>query len=204
MIKRIFDITLSLILLPLILPIIILIAFLIKLVEGGKVFYIQERLGLNGKPFKLIKFRTMYENSNEILRIYLENEKLAQNEWKKYRKLKTYDPRITPFGKFLRRTSLDELPQIFNVLKGDMSIVGPRPYLKEEFEEYNIPEEIKQKILSVKPGITGLWQVECRNESTFEERIIKDLEYIEKQSLLLDLKLLLKTIYIVITGKGAY
>ena len=104
----------------------------------------------------------------------------------------------------MRKTSLDELPQFFNVLKGDMSVVGPRPYIESEFEEYKIPEEVRKELLSVKPGITGLWQAEHRNESTFMERVEKDLEYIKNQSFLLDLKIILKTIKVIITCKGAY
>ncbi|WP_330216780.1 sugar transferase [Lebetimonas sp. JS138] len=111
---------------------------------------------LNGKEINLYKFKTMYENNDKILKEFLEKNSQAKEEWQKYRKLKTYDPRVTPIGRFLRKTSLDELPQFINVLKGDMSVVGPRPYIMSEFEEYNIPKEIVNKLLSVKPGVTEL------------------------------------------------
>ena len=202
--KRIFDIVFSSLVLLITFPLLVVIALLIKLTDKGSIFYIQERPGLNGKKFKLIKFRTMYPNNEEILKAYLKENPIAREEWEKYRKLKTYDPRITPIGRFLRKYSLDELPQFFNVLKGDMSVVGPRPYIEKEFEEYKVPKEIQEKLLSVKPGITGLWQVEKRNESTFMERIEMDLEYIKRQSFWFDLKIILKTIWVMLTGKGAY
>ena len=202
--KRVFDIVFSLLVLLITFPLFVVIALLIKFVDKGSIFYIQERPGLNGKKFKLIKFRTMYPNNEEILKAYLKENPTAREEWEKYRKLKTYDPRITPIGRFLRKYSLDELPQFLNVLKGDMSVVGPRPYIEKEFEEYKVPKEIQEKLLSVKPGITGLWQVEKRNESTFMERIEMDLEYIKRQSFWFDLKIVLKSIWIMLIGKGAY
>ncbi len=182
----------------------IVIAIVIKLTDKGSILYKQKRPGLNGKPFYLYKFRTMYHNNDEILQRYLKENSKAKEEWEKYRKLKTYDPRVTPIGKFLRKSSLDELPQFFNVLKGDMSVIGPRPYIESEFKEYKIPKDIREKLLSVKPGITGLWQVNHRNEATFEERIKQDLKYIDNQSFLLDLKIIFKTIKVMLTGKGAY
>ena len=203
-IKRIFDIYFSISALILLTPIFILISFLIKLTDKGPIFFKQIRPGLNGKPFTVYKFRTMYLNNGEILQEYLKKNPEAKEEWEKYRKLKTYDPRVTPIGRILRKFSLDELPQFFNVLKGDMSVVGPRPYIEKEFDEYKVPQEIRQKLLSVKPGITGLWQVEKRNEATFEERINLDLKYIENQSFWLDMKIILKTIWVMLTGKGAY
>ena len=202
--KRPFDFIFSLLVIIVTLPIFLIIVILIKLTDKGPIFFKQIRPGLNGKPFTVYKFRTMYLNNEEILQEYLEKNPKAREEWEKYRKLKTYDPRVTPIGKILRKFSLDELPQFFNVLKGDMSVVGPRPYIEKEFDEYQIPQEIRKKILSVKPGITGLWQVKKRNEATFEERIKMDLEYIENQSFWFDLKIILKTIWVMFTGKGAY
>ena len=204
MLKRTFDIFFSIFVIIITLPITIPIAIIIKLTDGGKIFFVQKRPGLNGREFKLYKFKTMYEDNDEILEKFLNKNPKAKEEWQKYRKLKTYDPRVTPIGKFLRKTSLDELPQFINVLKGDMSVVGPRPYIMSEFEEFNIPKKIIDKLLSVKPGVTGLWQVSSRNEATFEERIKQDLEYIENKSFLYDLKIILKTIKVMLTGKGAY
>ncbi|NPA51697.1 MAG: sugar transferase [Aquificae bacterium] len=202
--KRPFDIGFSIFAIAVSLPVMIPIAIAIKLTDGGSIFYTQKRPGLNGKEFTVYKFRTMYNNNEEILENYLKSNQKAYEEWKKYRKLKDFDPRVTPIGKFLRKTSLDELPQFLNVLKGDMSIVGPRPYISCEFDEYCIPKHIQKKLFSLKPGITGLWQVTKRNEAEFEERIKIDIEYIENQSFWLDIKIILKTIKVMFTGKGAY
>jgi exopolysaccharide production protein ExoY len=127
--KRLFDIGFSLFAITITLPVMIPIAIAIKLIDGGKIFFVQERPGLSGRKFKLLKFRTMYGNNDEILKKYLNENPKAREEWEKFRKLKSNDPRVTSIGKFLRKTSLDELPQFFNVLKGDMSVVGPRPYI---------------------------------------------------------------------------
>jgi len=202
--KGIFDVIFSLFVILITFPIMILIALIIKLTDKGDILFKQKRPGLNGKEFTVYKFRTMYPNNEEILRDYLRKNPEARREWELYRKLKTYDPRVTPIGRFLRKYSLDELPQFFNVLKGDMSVVGPRPYIYKEFEEYNVPDEVRDKLLSVKPGITGLWQVEGRNEMTFEDRIKLDLDYIDNLSFWRDLKIILKTIWVMLTGKGAY
>jgi undecaprenyl-phosphate galactose phosphotransferase len=202
--KRSFDVLFSLFAIAVTLPVMILIAIAIKLTDGGSIFFGQKRPGLNGKTFTLYKFRTMYPDNEKILKEYLIKNPRAEEEWRKYRKLKSYDPRVTPLGRFLRKYSLDELPQFFNVLKGDMSVVGPRPYIEKEFEEYGITKEVREKLLSVKPGVTGLWQVEGRNDMTFEDRIKLDLEYIDNLSLWLDLKIILKTIWVMLTGKGAY
>jgi len=202
--KRPFDIIFSLFALSVTLPIILLIAVAIKLTDKGSVFFLQKRVGLNGKEFFLYKFRTMYTDNEKILKEYLENHPEALEEWKVYRKLKTYDPRVTPIGRILRKYSLDELLQFFNVLKGDMSIVGPRPYIRDELENDKVPEEARKKILSVKPGITGLWQVSGRNDLSFEDRIRLDLKYIKNISFGRDIKIILKTLWIMLTGKGAY
>lgn len=203
-IYRFFDIAFSIIVLIVFSPIIALISIMIKLTDGGRIVFKQKRAGLHGKCFELYKFRTMYENNDIILKNHLEDNSKAKEEWEKFRKLKTYDPRVTPIGKFLRKTSLDEFPQFFNVLKGDMSVVGPRPYIMFEFEEYGVPYDVVNEILSVKPGITGLWQISSRNEATFDERIKQDLEYVKNKSLWLDLKIILKTVKVILTGKGAY
>ncbi len=202
--KRSFDITFSLLALLITFPLLLVIALIIKLTDRGDIFFKQKRPGLRGQNFVLYKFRTMYPNNEKILEDYLNKNLKAREEWKLYRKLKSYDPRVTPIGRILRKFSLDELPQFFNVLKGDMSVVGPRPYIYEELEEYKIPESVRQKLFSVKPGITGLWQVQARNEATFEDRVRLDLDYIDNLSFWLDLKIIFKTIWVMLTGKGAY
>jgi len=202
--KRPFDIVFSLFAILITLPIMIPIAVMIKATDKGSIFFKQERPGLNGRKFFVYKFRTMYFNNEKILEDYLKENPEAKKEWELYRKLKTYDPRVTPIGRFLRKYSLDELPQFFNVLRGEMSVVGPRPYIWEEFEEYRVPESVRKKLLSVKPGVTGLWQVEGRNEATFEDRIKMDLKYIDTISFWNDIKIILKTIWAMLTGRGAY
>lgn len=144
----------------------------------------------------------MYPDAEERLKKLLEKDAKAREEWKKKFKLKN-DPRITPIGKFLRKTSLDELPQFFNVLKGDMSVVGPRPVVKEELEKFY--KDKAKYYLSVKPGITGYWQVEGRSDiEDYEKRVEMDVWYVKNQSLWLDIKIILKTIWVMLTGKGAY
>lgn len=202
--KRALDILISLLLLPFLAVIFLAVSIGIKLTDREEVLFKQKRVGKGGKEFFMYKFKTMYRNGNQILEEFFKENPSAEKEWKVFRKIKNRDPRVTPVGRILRKLSLDELPQIINVLKGEMSLVGPRPYLKEEFKTYRIDEEKIKKILSVKPGITGLWQVSGRNELTFEERIKLDVEYVEKRSLLLDFKILLKTAKAVLSKRGAY
>lgn len=160
----------------------------------------QQRLGRNNTFFRVYKFRTMIPNAERVLKDMLSKNQKLHNEYIKYRKLEN-DPRIIPnIGNFLRKTSLDELPQFFNVLIGNMSIVGPRPYIESEF--YNHDQRYRDIILSINPGITGYWQVGDRHKDTFENRVNKDLEYIVIQSLL-DIKIPLKTISVMIFRKGA-
>lgn len=185
-VKRIFDIIFSFLLLVILFPLLVIISILIKIDSKGPIFFIQERAGLKGKPFKIYKFRTMIPNAVNIGNgIYT-----AEN-----------DPRITRVGKFLRRTSLDELPQLFNILKGDMSIIGPRPTLMYQIEQYNNEQ---RKRLNMKPGVTGLAQVNGRNSLSWPERIKYDIYYVENWSLWLDIKILIKTIKVVLTGEGLY
>ena len=175
--------------------------FIAKIVtkEKGKIFYIQERIGKNGKIFKLYKFRSMVENSEEILTNYLEENEEARREWMLKRKLAN-DPRITKIGKFIRKTSLDEIPQFINVIKGEMSLVGPRPYLPREKEDMG---GYYDYIIKCKPGITGFWQVSGRSNVTFQERLNMDIEYYRNESLKLDCQLLLKTIGVLVKEDGA-
>ncbi|MGC8981532.1 MAG: sugar transferase [Minisyncoccia bacterium] len=196
-IKDILDKILAVLFLPLFLFLILIIGFYIFLVDGFPNFYLTERLGKDMKKFKMIKLRTMRKGSEKILNEILKDEKFKE-EWNRYKKLKP-DPRLIKGGFFIRKHSLDELPQIFNILKGDMSFIGPRPYLEDEIDE-NFPKEI----FDVKPGLTGLWQISGRNELTFRERIELDLEYIKNISFLNDLKIFIKTIKEIFKPKGAY
>lgn len=193
--KRVFDLFLILLLLPLISPLMLLIAICIKLDSEGTVFYKQVRVGRYGKPFHLYKFRTMYIRSDNRLIQYLKNVdthpvyKMAN------------DPRITRIGSFLRRTTLDELPQLFNILNGDMSFVGPRPLVEAELV---LLSDLTEKYLEVVPGMTGLWQIKSCDHISFEELVETNLWYIENWSLLLDFKILIATFISSIRGNTIY
>lgn len=167
--------------------------------DFGPIFFVQERIGKNGKTFRMYKFRTMVKDADEKLEELLEKDEKARKEYQMYKKLKN-DPRVTKFGKFLRKTSLDEFPQFFNVLKGDMTLVGPRPYLPREKEEMG---EYYQYIIKQKPGVTGYWQIAGRNDITFENRVDIDFKYHYNKSLTNDIKILLITVLITIKRKGA-
>ena len=167
--------------------------------DEGPIFYKQERIGKDGKIFKMYKYRSMVTGADEKLKQYLEENKEAREEYKKYKKFRN-DPRITKIGEFIRKTSLDEFPQFINVLKGDMSLVGPRPYLPREKEEIN---GFFKYIMSCKPGITGLWQVNGRNDVTFVDRLDMDMNYYYNHSLKLDIILLYKTLKKVLKREGA-
>ncbi len=167
--------------------------------DKGPVFYTQERIGKNGKIFKLYKYRSMVVGADEKLQKYLEENEEARKEYKEYKKLKD-DPRITKVGRFIRKSSIDEFPQFINVFKGEMSLVGPRPYLPREKEDIN---GYFKYITSVKPGITGLWQTSGRSKTTFVNRLEMDMKYYFKHSLKLDIKILKKTVMDVIRKEGA-
>lgn len=199
--KRIFDISFSLFVLLFTFPILLLIAFSIKLTSKGSILYHQERIGRGGKAFKCLKFRTMYSDADKRLKIILEKNPKMKKEWEENFKLKN-DPRITFFGRFLRKTSLDELPQFWNVLMGDLSVVGPRPVVIDEIITFYGTRS--NKILSIRPGITGMWQVSGRNDTSYHHRILLDEKYVEEHSFILDLKIILKTIPSMIFAKGAY
>lgn len=177
------------------------IAVKIKRDSPGPVLYAGERIGQYGKRFKCYKFRSMYVNSDEILQEYFKKHPDKLAEWQEYHKLKGEDPRVTPVGKMLRRTSLDELPQIFNVLKGEMGLVGPRPYLPSELSDMG---EAKDLILMVRPGITGYWQTSGRNDISFKERIHMESWYVCNWSIWIDLVLLWRTFRVVLNREGAY
>ncbi len=199
-IKFIFDRLCAFFFILFTIPIYPLIALIIKLDSKGPVLYKQTRVGKNGKLFKVYKFRTMYIDADQKLKEILEKDPQARKEWETYRKLKN-DPRVTRIGKFLRKTSLDELPQVINILKGEMSLVGPRPVTQEEIENYY--KETVKYYYSVLPGITGLWQVSGRNELDFNARLLLDEFYVLNWSLELDLEIILKTVTVVLTGRGA-
>lgn len=200
-IKYLFDYSLSILFFPFLLFIILFIGVLIKIDSKGSIFYSHERIGKNGKKIKVIKFRTMYENSEKMLEDILNNYPEKAKEWYENFKFKD-DPRVTRFGRFLRKTSLDELPQIFNVLKGEMSLVGHRPVTEEELEIHY--KDVLDYYYLMKPGITGIWQVSGRNDMSYQERVRLDVWYILNWSLWLDIVLLFKTIFVVVKGKGAY
>ena len=195
--KRAIDFTIALVLLILFIPLILVLAMLIKFTSKGPVFFTQERVGRGGKSFTFVKFRSMRHKADDsIHREYMKQliqgdaESHSDNEEEPLFKLK-HDPRITEIGHFLRKTSLDEIPQLFNVLAGSMSLVGPRPPIPYEVNAY---KSWHMQRLGVKPGITGLWQVSGRSTTTFDQMVELDIEYIKRSSLLLDLKILFQTI----------
>ncbi|MBF0518636.1 MAG: undecaprenyl-phosphate galactose phosphotransferase WbaP [Nitrospirae bacterium] len=196
--KRVFDLIVSLALMPFVLVLMTAFGIAIKLQSAGPIIYSHERIGRNGKLFKCYKFRTMVKDSEDLLTELLNSNQELREKWEKYWKLPN-DPRITRIGAFLRKTSLDELPQIFNVLGGSMSLVGPRPYLLREMDAI---KDHLDAITTVAPGITGLWQVSGRNNTTYENRIRLDIWYIMNWSLWLDVFILLRTIKVVLSMKG--
>ena len=195
-VKRVTDILGALIGLILLSPIFLIVAIAIKLDSKGPIIFGHTRKGLGGKDIKVYKFRTMYENSKEIFDNFTEEQK---QEFYKNFKLDN-DPRITKIGNFLRRSSIDELPQLLNILNGSMSIVGPRPIVEKEIALYG---EYAPKLFSVVPGLTGYWQANGRSDTTYQERIKMDMYYIDNRSLGLDLKIIFKTFSSVIKGEGA-
>jgi Undecaprenyl-phosphate galactose phosphotransferase WbaP len=197
-IKRVLDMLLTFLLLLVSWPIFLLLTALIKIDSKGPILYKQKRLGQDGRLFDSYKFRTMYENAEEKLQELLAEDNAAYLEYEKYHKLAN-DPRITSVGKFLRRYSLDELPQLINVINGDMNLIGPRSYLPRELPDMG---EYADIILKVKPGLTGWWQVMGRNATSFEERMQLDEYYISNWSIWLDIYIVIKTAYVLLSGKG--
>ena len=205
--KRMVDLVVGIILFIIFFPLCIFVAIVIKLDSKGPVFAdVPERVGVNGRLFKMHKFRSMIENAHYLLR----NNSRFKDLYKEYKKssfkLKK-DPRITSVGKFIRKHSIDEIPQLINVIKGDMSIVGPRAYYPDELadqqQKYPHTKSLVKKVLSVKPGITGLWQVTGRSEINFDKRIAIDAQYIDTMTLTKDLEIIIKTPWVMVTGKGA-
>ncbi|MBE9167651.1 sugar transferase [Pleurocapsales cyanobacterium LEGE 06147] len=200
--KRLFDIFFSLFVLIFFFPVYLLLGTLIAISSPGPIFYVQTRIGKDFKPFHCIKFRTMVTNADEILEMMMVDSPQLREEFDDNCKLK-HDPRITRIGKFLRLTSLDEFPQFWNVLRGDMSVVGPRPLVPEELHKYGHRIDT---ILQIKPGITGLWQVSGRNDIPYPRRIQIDVYYATSHNWLLDLWIVIKTLGVIIFPKnnGAY
>ena len=197
--KRLFDTSLAALLIMLLSPLMLCIAVALKL-EGGSVFFAHVRVGKKGKRFNCFKFRSMVPNADLALTNLLKSNPDLQAQWLKEHKLKD-DPRISPLGEFLRRTSMDELPQLFNVLKNEMSLVGPRPIVEEELEKYGLE---KSYYLMVRPGMTGLWQVSGRNDVDYDTRVYLDAWYVKNWSLWYDLAILVKTFKVVLLRRGAY
>lgn len=200
--KRLFDILFSLAVLILCSPIYLLLGLLIALSSPGPIFYVQQRVGKDYKPFGCIKFRTMVNNADEMMQSMMQNSPELRQEFEESFKLKN-DPRVTLIGKFLRLTSLDEFPQFWNVLMGDMSVVGPRPLVPEELYKYGHHID---KVLTIRPGITGLWQVSGRNDIPYERRVNIDVYYVNFRTWTLDLWVIVKTLGVILfpRSNGAY
>ena len=198
--KRLIDVTLILICLPILLPLFGLIALAIRLDSTGPVFYTQKRIGSNGREIRMWKFRSMVLNAEAVLENYLAQDSSLRAEWEQNFKLKN-DPRVTRMGNLLRRTSLDELPQLWNVMRREMSLIGPRPIVNEEIPLYKDDFEIYKQVL---PGMTGMWQISGRNDLSYEERVALDVYYVQNWSIWLDIHILMHTFIATIQAKGAY
>lgn len=189
----------ALLLLVVLAPVLLVIAFLIWRRDGAPVLFAHYRVGQDGKLFRCMKFRSMLRNSEQVLADLLRDDPLARAEWTRDQKL-TNDPRITPIGHFLRKSSLDELPQLLNVLRGEMNLVGPRPVTVAELTRYG---RVRWHYLRVRPGMTGLWQVSGRNNTTYDERVALDRHYVEQRSLLGDVAILVRTVRVVVLREGS-
>lgn len=197
--KRFLDIVLASMALVALAPFMIPIAFLIKRHDGGKALFVQNRIGLHGKVFRCYKFRSMVMDAQKQLDDLLARDPEAREEWDRDQKLRN-DPRITRLGAFLRKTSLDELPQLFNILKGEMSIVGPRPIVRNEIARYGADFTFYS---GVRPGLTGLWQVSGRSDTSYEERVALDVRYVQDWSLVQDVLIIARTVPAILKSKGA-
>jgi exopolysaccharide production protein ExoY len=200
-IKQIIDPIVALLLLLLIAPAFLMLVLLSRL-DGGPSFYAHKRVGRSGQVFGCLKFRTMVTDADGVLACHLEGNPTAQVEWSAFRKLRN-DPRVTRLGRIMRATSMDELPQLMNVVRGEMSLVGPRPVVQSELAEFYTPEG-RAAYLSVRPGLTGLWQVSGRSNVNFAQRVALDTEYVRKASMALDARILLKTVAVVMLQRGAH
>ncbi|WP_163267688.1 sugar transferase [Chelativorans alearense] len=198
--KRGFDVVAALMAILFLSPLLIMLALLVKLSDGGRVLYAHPRIGRNGNTFRCMKFRTMVENGSEVLAAHLSRNPAARAEWNATRKLQD-DPRITRVGAVLRKLSLDELPQLINILRGEMSFVGPRPVVQDELDMYG-PAAVYY--LQARPGLTGLWQVSGRNDVSYGQRVDFDQYYVENWSFAFDLVIIIKTLPAVISSRGSY
>jgi exopolysaccharide production protein ExoY len=197
--KRGFDITLALAAIIILLPIIVLTALLIKLTDGGSIVYRHKRIGFGGREFDCLKFRTMAPNGDEILQRHFERFPEARQEWLETRKL-THDPRVTAIGAVLRKLSLDELPQLINILQGEMSVVGPRPVVRDELAMYGAHSAL---YLQTRPGLTGAWQISGRSDTTYSQRVALDAQYVATWSLMTDFWIIICTVPAVALAKGS-
>jgi Undecaprenyl-phosphate galactose phosphotransferase WbaP len=199
-VKRVLDMVVVILALPLFIPALLIVAVLVRFTSPGPIFFSHRRICRDGAFFSMWKFRTMCVNSNEVLEQHLSRNPRARSEWSKTHKLRI-DPRVTSVGLFLRRYSLDELPQVWNVLRGEMSLVGPRPIVAAEVEKY---AECFDFYCRVKPGVTGLWQVSGRSKLTYDERVALDCDYVNQWSIFKDLRILASTVKSVVNQDGAY
>lgn len=199
-IKRLMDLFIATAMAIFLFPVLLFISILVLGTTRGWAIFRQKRIGFGGQEFYCWKFRTMYHDAEQRLTELLENDVRFAHEWEQTQKLKS-DPRITLIGRVLRKSSLDELPQLWNIIKGEMSLVGPRPIVNSEVEKYGY---YFNAYISVPPGVTGLWQVSGRNDTTYEERVLLDATYATETSILTDIKILLRTIPAVLLGRGAY
>lgn len=195
-IKRSFDVVAATIAFLLLLPFLLLICILIRLDSKGPVIFVHMRYGKHGKPLPLLKFRTMYMNAEAMIKQFTLEQR---EEWNKNFKLDN-DPRVTRIGKFLRKTSIDELPQLLNIIRGDLSIVGSRPIIADELERYN---ELKEKLLSMRPGLTGYWQAYARSDCSYNQRMAMEMYYIDNASFWWDVKIIFATVVAVLRQRGA-
>lgn len=198
--KRLFDIVFAASFLVVALPALLILAIILQIDSPGRLFFIQQRVGKGGKMFGCIKFRTMHENAEELLADMLARCPETRREWESDHKLRN-DCRVSRFGKIVRKLSLDELPQLVNILRGEMSVVGPRPIVSAEIAKYG---EFFADYTAVKPGLTGLWQVSGRNDISYQERVQLDVQYRARASMMFDLSIVLRTVPAVVASRGSY
>lgn len=194
--KRGFDLSFSILMLTILSPVLLLVSLLVVCTSEGKPIYRHRRIGKNGKPIDVLKFRTMVKDADQRI---VDFDVEQKQEWSEKFKLE-HDPRVTPIGKFLRRSSLDELPQLINIIRGEMSLIGPRPVVAQELEKYGAN---KEKLLSVRPGLTGYWQAYARSDCNYNRRMQMELEYVDNANLLWDIQILFATCKAVLRGSGA-